>query len=178
MFYFFDEVVIRGSNTLETCDELIAKGLLDIPVKFLIRGDASGRSKSSKYNRSDYDIIEQAFVNYKPKLGHRMNVEIDVPLSNPPVRKRHVLVNGQLWNSVEQSHIKIARNCTTLIKGFRLTKLKEGGQYIEDDSDSWQHITTAAGYCIVRELDNRESSNNFSQGTIYGTTTQSGRRLT
>lgn len=177
-FYFFDEVVIKGSNTLETCDEMIARGFLEIPTKFIVHGDASGRAKSSKYNRSDYDIIEKVFTNYETKRGDRVNIEIDIPLSNPPVRKRHILVNGQLSNANCESHVFITRNCKTLIKGFRLTKLKDGGQYIEDDSDEWQHITTAAGYGIVRVLDNKESSNNFSQGTIYGTTTQTGRRLT
>lgn len=169
VFYFFDEVIIEGSNTLETCEEMIARGILDMPTKFIIRGDAAGRSKSSKYNRSDYDIIEKAFKNYEPKHGEKMLVEIDVPLSNPPIRKRHIIVNGQLFNYNEQVSVFITKNCETLIKGMRLAKLKKGGNYIEDDSDSYQHVTTALGYNILRELDNRESSTNFSQGSIHGT---------
>lgn len=168
-FYFFDEVVISGSNTKETCEEMIARGILEIPVKFVIKGDAAGRSKSSKYNRSDYDIIEKIFNDYRTKRGESVRVEIDVPLSNPPVRKRHNLVNGQMYNSIGEVNLYVTRNCKTLIKGFRLTKLKDGGQYIEDDSDHWQHITTAAGYGIVRELDNRESQNNLNIGSRYGT---------
>jgi hypothetical protein len=168
-FIFFDEVVITGSNTREVCEEWIAKGLLDIPVKFIIRGDASGRAKSSKHNKTDYDIILQVFSNYRTKLGNNPIVEIDVPLSNPPVRRRHLLVNGQLENTLGDKNLLVTENCKTLIKGLRLTKLKDGGQYIEDDSESWQHITTAIGYGIVRQLDNDESLDNFSIGSIHGT---------
>lgn len=167
-FYFFAEVVITGSNTRETCDEMIARGILDIPTKFIIHGDAAGRSKSSKYNKSDYDIIEQIFSAYQTKLGNRVNFEVDVPLSNPPVRKRHIVMNGQFENANGEVNLFVARECKTLIKGFRLTKLKQGGKYIEDDSDSWQHITTAAGYGVLRDIDNEDSQENLSIGSIYG----------
>lgn len=164
MFYFFDEIVISGSNTLDTCDEMIARNLVRHGLKHIVRGDASGRAKSSKYNRSDYEIINKALSDYG------IDVEIDVPLSNPPVRKRHLLVNGQLKNAHDEIHVKITRNCETIIKGLRLTKLKKGGQYIEDDSPScpWQHITTALGYGIVRELMNREELDNFTHGGLHG----------
>ena len=167
IFYIFKEVVIFGSNTSETCDEMILKGYLDYPVKYIITGDAACRSKSSKYNRSDYDIIEKTLSNYYGKYGNP-TIELDVSLSNPPIRKRHILVNGQLKNSLNQTKVFITKDCPTLIKGLRLAKLKKGGQYIEDDSDSWQHITTALGYAIVNQLDKLESSNNFYQGGIHG----------
>lgn len=34
-------------------------------------------------------------------------------------------------------------------EGFRLTKLKEGADYIEDDANDYQHITTSVGYWVV-----------------------------
>ncbi len=166
-FYVFDEVVIYGSNTLESCDEQIARGLWDLPVKYIIHGDASGRSKSSKYNKSDYDIIKKAMDDHVGKFG-RVNSEIDVPLSNPPVRKRHLVVNGQLCNSKGEISVFICKKCETTIKGFRLTKLKEGGSYVEDDSMPFQHITTAIGYGIVRQLEHKNTGSYFSHGSIHG----------
>jgi len=44
-----------------------------------------------------------------------------------------------------------------LAEGFSLTKLKDGAQYIEDDSKRYQHITTAAGYGICSVLDELET---------------------
>ena len=167
VFYFFHEIVISGSNTLETCDEMIAKGLLNYPTKYIIHGDASGRAKSSKYNRTDYDIIKKALDDYAGPNG-QIDVEIDVPLSNPPVRKRHIIVNGQLKNAKGQTHVKITRNCETIIKGLRLSRLKKGGQYIEDDSDPWQHITTAIGYGIVKQISNKNTGEIFTHRGIHG----------
>lgn len=167
-FYYFDEVVIFSSNTRDVCDELIARGTMDLNTRFIIRGDASGRAQSSKFNQSDYDIIENILSNYVTKDGRRTNVVIDVPLSNPPVRKRHVLVNGQLLNANNETHLFVSENCTMTIKGLRLTKMKEGAGYIEDDNDPWQHVTTALGYNVVRELENTETLYNFNQGTIHG----------
>lgn len=159
-FFFFDEIVMHGSNTLETLDELHLRGHLKHPVMYKIQGDAAGRARSSKYNRSDYDII-------KDYLDHNRQIEftIDVPSINPPIRKRHILVNGRLKNSSKETFVHIVKGkCDTLIKGFRLAKLKKGGSYIEDDSDPWQHVTTAAGYCICRELANMEAGTRFSIG--------------
>lgn len=167
VFYFFYEIVISGSNTLETCDEMIAKGLLTYPTRYVIHGDASGRAKSSKYNRTDYDIIKKALDDYIGPHG-RIEVDVDVPLSNPPVRKRHIIVNGQLKNAKGETHIKITKDCVTIIKGLRLSKLKKGGQYIEDDSDPWQHITTAIGYGICRQIENKEIGTGFYQRSIHG----------
>jgi hypothetical protein len=35
-------------------------------------------------------------------------------------------------------------------KGLRLTKMKHGAGFIEDDSDPWQHVTSAVGYGIYQ----------------------------
>ena len=168
-FFIFDEVVIYGSNTLETTEDMIARGLIDYLVKYIVQGDASGRSKSSKYNRSDYDIIKKALSNYEKPGGHQTQVEIDVPLSNPPVRKRHIILNGQLKNSYGITKVFVVRDkCPTVIKGLRMAKLKKGGQYIEDDSDYFQHISTALGYAVLRILNKLDKEDNFSQKDYHG----------
>ena len=73
-----------------------------------------------------------------------------MPLANPPIRTRHIMMNGQLKNANGKTNIKITKNCKFCIKGLRLSKLKDGGNYIEDDSDDFQHITTAMGYAVVK----------------------------
>jgi hypothetical protein len=62
------------------------------------------------------------------------------------------LTNGQFKNANGKVNLFVDKGCKTLEKGFRLTKLKPGGQYIEDDSKPYQHITTAAGYGIHIDL--------------------------
>jgi hypothetical protein len=44
-----------------------------------------------------------------------------------------------------------------LDEGLRLAKLKKGGNYVEDDSDDFQHVTTAFGYWVVYTLNGEGS---------------------
>jgi PBSX family phage terminase large subunit len=168
-FYFFDEIVVEGMRTLDAIEEAAERGLLDYNCKYIVYGDAAGRARTTNYNKTDYEQIRHFLRSYYVNKYDRMiEFDFDVPVSNPPVRKRHLIVNGQLENANGQTHVFILQEkCPTLVKGFNLTKLKKGGNYIEDDSDPWQHITTAAGYGILKVLDNNEVINRTSYGRAY-----------
>lgn len=142
-FHFFDEIVMQSSRTDDILDEAENRGLFSYNAEYQIFGDAAGKHNDTRSKYSDYDIIKKRLEALGKKYVYR------VPLANPPVRSRHTIVNGQLCNALNQTSIKITTNCKTIIKGLKLTKLKDGGNYIEDDSDDFQHITTAIGYAIV-----------------------------
>jgi len=152
--HIFDEVVVESMNTEESCSELSDKGLLDYPVKFYIHGDATGRRRDTRSKRSDYDIIEKFFANFRVKDDngdeHAINYEVDVPLANPPVRSRHNRVNAYCKNELGDHRLFIYEKAKTADKALRLTQLKKGGNYIEDDSKPFQHIGTAIGYGLFR----------------------------
>lgn len=163
-FYFFGEVVIHGSRTLDVMEELNGRGLFDLDCEFIIHGDATGRSRDTRSKGSDYDIIRNYLGNLQGKFG-MIRFQIDVPLSNPPVRERHSLVNGQLENSFGENFIFLdPEKCPTLDKGLRMTRLKKGGSYIEDDTDEFQHVTCAAGYSIVRVIKTINIGERFRRG--------------
>lgn len=147
-FHFFDEAVIKGARTLDILEELQLKGYFDLGIPIEIHGDASGRAKDTRSIHSDFDIILKFLNNYQPKNGGRLNVRLCVPPANPLVRTRHNIVNAYLENDLGESRISVYPNAKTLDEGFRLVKLKDGANYIEDDSKHYQHITTAAGYRI------------------------------
>lgn len=153
-FHFFDEVVIDGARTLDACEDAHERGLLNLSYRYVVTGDAAGRARDTRSKGSDYDIIRKFAQNIITKA----QFQVEPPLSNPPVRKRHNVVNAYLCNDLGQHRIKVYKKCVTLDKGFRLTKLKSGGSYIEDDSKPWQHITTAAGYGILKALRYNEES--------------------
>jgi len=165
-FVFIDEVILEGTRTLDVMEEWANRGYFDLPSnpKIIIHGDASGRHRDTRSKDSDYTIIEDYLENYerKPhpvtKRRTPLTFEIDVPRSNPPLRKRHNLVNGQLCNAKGVCSIEIDKRCVTLDEGLSKTKLKPGGQYIEVE-DRWQHITTAIGYGICTVLDEFETGN-------------------
>lgn len=149
-FHFFAEVIIQGASTEDACNELADRGLLNYRTRYVVHGDSTGGSKSTKSKSSDYDIIRKFLANYKNSHGEQLDFEMDVPASNPPVRTRHNLMNAYCRNDAGRSRLTVYKGCPTLNKGMKLTALKKGGQYIEDDSKEYQHVTTAAGYHVAR----------------------------
>jgi len=148
--HIFSEMVIEGLRTLENCEQLARKGLLDYPVKYYIAGDAAGKNRDTRNNRSDYDIIKSFLAGYQQKKGGFIDYEMKVPLANPPIKKRHNTVNAYCLNAKGETRLFVYRSAPTSDKGLRLTKLKKGSTYVEDDSPDYQHITTAIGYAIMR----------------------------
>lgn len=162
-YYVFDEVIIHGGRTLDTVEEIADRDHFNYPCIYLIYGDANGKAKSTKYNRTDYEVIQEFLRNFLNNYGH-INFSIEVPGSNPPIRKRHNLVNGVLKNSLGETRVKIVRKCKTFIKGLKLTKLKKGSGYLEDDSNEYQHITTAFGYAVCEIHESEGLSSRFGKG--------------
>ena len=147
-YHFYDEVVIQSARTEDVLEEAYARGLFDGPQKVIVNGDASGRHRDTRSKGSDYDIIQRFLSNTRNNLGRVIHYEVDVPRSNPAIRARHNKVNAMCCNSIGQRKVKVYEAAPMADQGLRLTKLKKGGQYIEDDSKPWQHITTAIGYGI------------------------------
>lgn len=162
-FHIFDEVVVFGMRTTESCDELADRGILALNHHFILTGDAAGKHKDTRNVRSDYDIIKQFFANYKRPDGRALSFELAVTLSNPAIRTRHNLVNSYCLNATGKRRLFVYEKAKTCDEGLRLTALKKGGSYIEDDSKYFQHITTALGYGIKNAIDRSRVSN---QGTI------------
>lgn len=146
--HVFKEYIVHGSDTEDICNEIAGSGLLEHESKIYVHGDATGASLSSKSKMSDYDIISRFLSRHRKKDGSRVEFELAVPLSNPPVRERHNIVNAYLNNADNKTRLFVYEDCRTLDEGLRLTALKKGGQYIEDDSKPYQHVTTALGYGV------------------------------
>lgn len=153
--HIFDEIVIEGMRTLDSCEELADRGLLDYGTLYYVCGDATGKHKDTRNNLSDWEIIKKFFSNYKD-----LKWEFKVPTSNPKIRKRHNLVNAYCRNDLGKHRLTIYQKAFYADKGLRLTKLKKGAGIIEDDSKFEQHISTAIGYGLQaakRIKDKREN---------------------
>lgn len=149
-YHFFDEVVIEGMRTQDSCEEIADKGLLDnFGTEIIVHGDAAGAHNDTRSKKTDYDIIMAYLQNYQRKDGKKLSILRKVPLSNPPIRTRHNKVNGLCKNALGEVRLFVYQNCKMCIRGLKLTKLKENGSLIENDSFDGQHITTAIGYGIV-----------------------------
>lgn len=163
-FHIFAESVIEGARTAEVIEDFDARELLPRELgspprrlAYELNGDAAGKHKDTRSSRSDYDIIEH-------ELHARGIVFIrNVPLANPPVRTRHNRVNAYCLNDAGKRRITVYKGCETVDEGLRLTALKKGAGYIEDDSKAFQHVTTAVGYGILATLSRQTRRK---QGTV------------
>ena len=115
----------------------------------IVHGDAAGAHNDTRSKKTDYDIIIGYLSNYERKDKKKLTILRKVPLSNPPIRTRHNKVNGLCKNALGEVRLFVYQNCKMSIRGLKLTKLKENGSLIENDSFDGQHITTAIGYGIV-----------------------------
>ena len=138
-FHIYAESVIHSARTLNILEDLLDRGIITDSHHYIICGDSSGRNRDTRSLKDDYSLIK-SFLEQ-----HEISFEIRVPRANPPIRKRHNKMNL----ACEHKKFFIYEDAPMAHKGMRLTKLKDGANYIEDDSVPWQHITTALGYSVV-----------------------------
>lgn len=157
-YHCFKSYHVEGARTNDIMEEIAASGVLDEFLKVEVYGDASGGSNDTRSIETDYDIIESFLSNYVIKTGERKGqqivFEMKVPRSNPPVRRRHNLVNAFFMN--DNKEVRLYLYDKWLDEGFRLTSFKKDSFMIEDDSLPQQHATTAIGYMIDYDI-NRDS---------------------
>ncbi len=168
VWHFYNEVIVDGQRTLDCMEEAADRGLFDIGRQIIIHGDASGRHRDTRNVVSDYDIIEKFLSNYTRKDGRKIVFSNAVPKSNPPLRERHNMSNAYMLSSNGDRRLFVYKDCPTLDEGFRLTSLKSGGQYLEDDRNRYQHCTTAATYAVMSEWYSIGTTNNSGVYSIRG----------
>lgn len=158
--HFFDQIALQG-NTSQLMEEVLnktgpdGKKYVDYNCEFIIHGDAAGWAKhSSSNNWNDYEIIKKYLGEYKGSPHGPLRYKTRVDLSNPQVKQRHECVNAHFKSADNSVKIFLWENCFTgevnLDQAFRLTKLKDGAKYVEDDGVNcpYQHMGTAAGYLV------------------------------
>jgi hypothetical protein len=154
MFHVEQTFLIDGARTEDMLEEMAGHDIFERPCWFRVFGDATGSSKDTRSVANDYEIIMRFLENYKTKQGRNLRVTKHVPRSNPRIRRRHNLLNGLFYNDNGNVQLKVYEHAEPADEGFRLTELKKGAGYIEDDSMRFQHVTTAIGYwChFVKEI--------------------------
>lgn len=143
VFHVARTIIIDGADTNDIMEEFIQS---DVTKRkgciFRVFGDASGKARDPRSKTTDYEIIETVLKR------NRIHYEMHVPRSNPPIRRRHNRVNAKCCNYKQKTQLYIYKDAEPADDGFRLVKLKKGGQYLEDDTLKQQHVTTAIGYWI------------------------------
>jgi len=141
VFHIIKTFIIEGARTQDILDEMESFGIFKYQTLYRVFGDAAGKARDTRSKRSDYDII----INF---LKNLVRYQMKVPASNPPIRKRHNIVNATCENDKKKIRLFIYKDAQDADKGMRLTKLLPNSNYVENDKFEFQHITTAIGYYI------------------------------
>jgi hypothetical protein len=135
-----DEVVMFGSNTQETADELGRRYFRHLKA-LTIYPDPAGASGSTKSRGdSDLDILRDAGFR---RIKHRR--------SHPKIADRVNAMNRMFKAADGTIRMRVDQRCKHFIKGCEETIYKPGTREV-DKSMGVEHPMDAAGYCIDIEF--------------------------
>ena len=151
-FYFSDEIVLENASTYRVAEEFVKiyrEKYDGRPV--VINGDASGRSRTSNSEFSNYAIIEQILTK------HHVRFDFQVPKSNTSISNR---VNNFDWHVRGldgKPHILVNPECRHLCHSCKLLSYDSNGKIIEIPARfgmktidyAKSHIFDAASYCVM-----------------------------
>lgn len=128
-----DEVVLFGSNTQETADE-IARRYFRQMNQITFYPDPAGSQRSHSRGESDLDILREAgFTRIKYKRKH------------PLVADRINAVNRLLRSADGTIRVRVNRSCKHFISSLEQTIYKAGSREV-DKSGGTEHAADAFGY--------------------------------
>ena len=117
--YFFDEIVIFGSNTDEMCQEIKSR----YSQRVIVYPDPSCRArKTSAGGRSDLTILQNC------------GFEVRCKNKAPEIRDRINSVNSKLKNANNERLLYVAPKCKKIIIGLGLHLYKEGTSLPDKDN--------------------------------------------
>lgn len=138
-YYFvnvIDEFALANpkNNTERLCEEIIEKYEEELKRGVMIYGDASGRSRTTRGNISDYDIVEYAFAKYMT------NYSMNVPKANPMIKKRRNFINKLLFGSYNIQY-QINPECKKLINDLVVAiEEQDGSKKKQMAKDKLSHV--------------------------------------
>jgi len=138
----FDEVYLEtGSYTKVMINHTINK-LKNRFDQVIIIGDASGRNTSTQSLQSDYELIEQEFIN----AGyHRDRINMVIPRSNPAVRDRINSFNAVLDKATTCLD---KENCIRNTEDLRRVVYTDKGEIDKTSDMSLTHASDGLGYLV------------------------------
>lgn len=128
-----DEVILAGSNTQESADELVRR-YFRYMRNISIYPDPAGNNRNHDRGETSLDILREAgFKAIKFRRKH------------PAVQDRVNAVNRLLMTADGVARLKVNRNCKTLIASLEQTIYKAGTNEV-DKTQGLEHATDALGY--------------------------------
>lgn len=141
--YLLDEIVLISAVSKQSAAEFVEKFKDHHNKHVLIYGDPAGRAGEKHGHASDYTDIEGVL------RDNGWTFERKVKLSAPAIKDRQNAVRAKICTADGVVSLFVnpltAKYCD---KGLATVQLQKGSTFQEDQTNQYQHITTAIGYCI------------------------------
>lgn len=144
--YLLDEIILTSAVSRQSAIEFVEKFKDHQNRKVLIYGDPAGRAGEKHGQQSAYTEIEGVL------RANGWTFERRVKPSHPAIKDRQNAVRAKILNAANEISLFVNPNTAPWCsRGLSTVQHKEGSSFLEDDSNQYQHVTTAIGYCISYE---------------------------
>ncbi|WP_323016468.1 LAGLIDADG family homing endonuclease [Castellaniella sp.] len=133
--HVIDEVVLQGSNTEETTEEL-EKRYWRYVKQCVLFPDPAGQYRQHARGETDLDIFKEK--GFKRQKYHR---------KHPAIADRVNSVNRMLKSADGRIRLRVDPKCKHLIESLEQTIYKRGSRDVDKDAGV-EHSADALGYCI------------------------------
>jgi len=144
--YLLDEIVLTSAVSRQSAVEFVEKFKTHENKHVIIYGDPAGKAGEKHGQESAYTEMEKVLRNHNWKYTRK------VERKHPAIKDRQNNVRAKVKNAMGEVSLFVnpamAKYCD---KGLSTVQLKKGSTFLEDDTNEYQHITTAIGYMISVE---------------------------
>lgn len=141
--YFLDEIVLENAVSRQSAQEFVERFKNHKNKKVYIYGDPAGRAGEKHGHKSDYDELEEVLRLHGWKFERR------VKHKHPAIKDRQNAVRALIRTA--EGVVRLFVNPDKAVychKGLATVQLKSGSSFQEDQTNQYQHITTAIGYFV------------------------------
>jgi len=141
--YFVDEIVLESAISRQSAEEFVERYKNHRNKMVYIYGDPAGRAGEKHGHKSDYIEIEEVLLMNGWKYQRRVRPK------HPAIKNRQNSVRAMIKTAAGQIRLYVnPEKAKWTDKGLGTVQLKEGSSFLEDQTNQYQHITTAVGYFI------------------------------
>jgi hypothetical protein len=141
--YLLDEIVLISAVSRQAAIEFVEKYKDHANKHVLIYGDPAGKAGEKHGHASDYTDIEGVLK----ANGWRYTRKVKP--AHPAIKDRQNAVRTKILTASGDTSLYVNPNTAPWChKGLATVQLKDGSTFQEDQTNQYQHITTAIGYCV------------------------------
>lgn len=141
--YLLDEIVLTSAVSRQAAIEFVEKYKCHANKHVLIYGDPAGKAGEKHGHASDYTDIEGVLK----ENGWRYTRKVKP--AHPAIKDRQNAVRTKILTASGETSLYVNPNTAPWChKGLATVQLKDGSTFQEDQTNQYQHITTAIGYCV------------------------------